>query len=74
MSPTVEADSTSGTWFTKADEIHAYLNYKSFESYHILIYPHTGIKLHNQTYDIKYFCHNNSQSHSENAPLLGSIL
>ena len=32
MSPIVEADSTPRIWFTKADKIHAYLNYKSIQA------------------------------------------
>ena len=37
-----------------------------------MTYPPIGIKLHNQTYDFIYSCHNNSQSRSANASLLGS--
>ena len=73
MSPIVEADSTPRTWFTKVDLIHAYLNYEPIQAIDpILIYPHIGIKLLYQTYDFIYSCHNNSQSHSANASLLGA--
>ena len=41
-------------------------------SYPILSYPHIGIILHNQAYDLIYSCHNNSQTHSANTSLLGA--